>query len=98
MFNRWSAVMLVAGALAGYAVAAPATGAQSQDVPFAIGDRVSLRLDSDAEATGVRDFTCVVGTLQGRWVRCDSTDPFRPRGGEVWYSLESVLRIQKPAR
>jgi hypothetical protein len=98
MLNRWSAVMLVVGAVAGYAFGAPPAGAQSADVPFGPGDRVSLRLQSDAEGIGSRDFTCVVGTLQGRWVRCDSTDPFRPRTGEVWYSLESVLRIQKTPR
>ena len=98
MFNRWSVLVLLVGAFVGYAVGAPATGAQSSDVPFGPGDRVTLRLLSEAENSGSRDFTCQVGTLQGRWVRCDSTDPFRPRTGELWYSLDSVLRVQKSPR
>lgn len=98
MFNRWSGLMLIVGALGGYAAAAPGAGAQSGEAPLAIGDRVVFRLDSAAEATGSRDFTCIVGTLQGAWVRCDSADPFRPRAGEIWYKLDAVLRIQKQPR
>ena len=98
MLNRWSALMLVAGAAIGYAFAAPAARAQSENVPFGIGDRLTLRLEAYAEDGGSRTFGCTVGAMQGPWVRCDSTDPFRPQQAETWYSLRSVLQIRKTPR
>jgi hypothetical protein len=98
MFNRWSMLMLIVGAAIGYGVAAPPAGAQAEPVPFAVGDRVTLRLEAYAEDGGSRTFSCAVGQIQGNWVRCDSTDPFRPRQSESWYSIKALLHVQKTPR
>jgi hypothetical protein len=95
MLNRWSALMLVVGLAAGYAVAAPPAGAQSPGVPIAPGDRLTLKFLSQAENEGTRTVSCTVGVIQGEWVRCDSTDPFRPTQAENWYNVRSILQIRK---
>jgi hypothetical protein len=97
MLNRWSALMLVVGVVVGYAVAAPPAGAQSAGVPIAPGDRLTLKFESQAENDGSRTVSCTVGVIQGDWVRCDSTDPFRPTQAENWYSVRSIFQIRKNA-
>ena len=42
MLNRWSVLVLVVGALAGYNVAGSSAQAQSESLPFAVGDSLSL--------------------------------------------------------
>jgi hypothetical protein len=97
MLNRWSALMLVVGVAVGYAVAAPPAGAQSPGLPIAPGDRVTFKFESDAASEAIRTVACTVGVIQGDWVRCDSTDPFRPAQSENWYSVRSLLQIRKNA-
>ncbi len=98
MLNRWSALMLVVGAVIGYAVAAPPSGAQGESLPFNPGDRVTLVFDSSATESHSRSLTCAVAVIQGTWVRCDSTDPFRSPRAENWYSLRSLVQVRKDAR
>lgn len=93
MFNRWSALFLFAGTVLGYAVAGSSVAAQPQSQPFAVGDHVTLRYEND------RSFTCVIGELQGIYVRCDSsrvsTSIGRGPTPEHWLSLRSVLSVEK---
>ena len=54
MLNRWSVLMLLAGALAGYTVAGPALQAQAEPLPFATGDTVMLWYGHDAAQSSHR--------------------------------------------
>jgi hypothetical protein len=94
MVNRWSVLMLVIGAAAGYAAASPSARAQTEPVPFAIGEKVTLRYQHSAEDVG-RDYPCLVAALQGTWVRCESTDRFKTPNYETWRSLESLVQVTR---
>jgi len=93
MLNRWSAAVFVVGILAGYALSAPAATAQSPDLPFSVGDTVTLKYDKNALEPQV---TCQVGLVRGDYVRCDPRDAgFFPEPRENWRSLKSVVQIIK---
>ena len=77
MLNRWAGLILaVVGLIAGYHFAKPGALAQTDPMPFSIGDRVTLRYEVSAEDR-FQDVSCVVGAFQGDWVRCESTDRFK---------------------
>jgi hypothetical protein len=84
---------LVVGLLTGYYFAAPRALAQSNPMPFFIGDRVTLRYEVSAEQ--FQEATCLVGAFLGDWVRCDSTDRFKTPNSETWRSLKQVVQITK---
>jgi hypothetical protein len=94
MLNRWTGLTLVAGLMAGYYFAPPGAVAQTDPMPFSIGDRVTLRYEVSAEDR-FQDVTCLVGAFQGDWVRCDSTDRFKTPNSETWRSLRQVVQITK---
>ena len=95
MVSKWSVLLLVAGSAIGYAVAAPPAGAQGDIVPFNVGDHVALRIDASTVTSAERTVSCTVGALQANWVRCDSSDPFRPQRSESWYNVRSLVHIRK---
>ncbi len=95
MLNRCAALIMVAAELmAGYHVAKPAALAQTDPMPFGIGDRVTLRYEVSAEDR-FQDVSCVVGAFQGNWVRCESTDRFKTPSTETWRSLRQVVQITR---
>ena len=96
MFNRVSGVALAAGLAAGYLFAAPAVKAQNQPgnfMPFAVGENVTLQFERGTYSENTSTVTCAVAEIQGLWVRCGSTDPFRPE--QQWYSLQRIYRVVK---
>ena len=94
MLNRWSALTLVVGLVAGYSFGTPAARAQAGAVPIDVGDRVSLRYEAIAD-NRTQEFMCVIGAFQGDWIRCDSTDAFRKPKSETWRSLKQVIEVTK---
>lgn len=94
MVNRWIGLTLVLGLIGAYYFAAPTARAQADPMPFAIGDRVTLRYEVSAEDR-FQDVTCLVGAFQGDWVRCESTDRFKTPSSETWRSLKQVVQITK---
>ena len=43
MVNRWSVVLLIVGAMAGYLISGTTVRAQDDPLPFANGDKVTLQ-------------------------------------------------------
>ena len=43
MVNRWSLVLLIVGAIAGYAISGTSVKAQADPLPLAVGETVTLR-------------------------------------------------------
>jgi len=95
MLNRWAGLTLaVMGLIAGYHFAKPGALAQTDPMPFSIGDRVTLRYEVSAEDR-FQDVSCVVGAFQGDWVRCESTDRFKTPNTETWRSLKQIVQITR---
>src|SRR5262245_33025094 len=94
MLNRWTMLALGAGLMAGYSFGTPSALAQTDPMPFGIGDRVRLRYEVSAEDR-FQDMTCLVGAFQGGWVRCDPTDRFKTPEYETWRSLKQVVQITR---
>jgi hypothetical protein len=107
MINRWSPgvlvvlVVLTMGLLAGYTAAASATQTQTETLPFAVGDTVTLGYLKDASQPSFgTSFECAVTEIRGVYVKCG---PRRLAGGisdrgERWLSLRYVVEITKPER
>jgi hypothetical protein len=93
MLNRFSVVWLVSGAIAGYAMAGPSARAQTESLPFSVGETVRLQYLTGTYATG-DSFECRVAEIRGIFVRCES-DRFGTQRQEDWRSLKRVARITK---
>jgi len=98
MLNRWSALTLILGALAGYAVAGPTAQAQDGSLPFVVGDTVTLHFEEQGQTPATGPSTrCAVAEIRGNYVRC--TPARTPRDPvETWFSLKSVAQITKHER
>jgi hypothetical protein len=95
MTARLSIVFVLAGIAAAYALGATPTAAQSvSDVPFTVGDRLTLTFDYAGQPLS-STIECTVVELQPGFVRCAPGDRFKTGRDEVWYSLRPVVRIVK---
>src|SRR5688572_13143052 len=97
MWNRWSVLMLIVGALAGYSVATPSLQAQSDPSPIAVGETVTLWYGKDAAVPGFgSSFQCTVAEIRGPYVKCGPRNRLgaidRP---ERWVTLKYVVQITK---
>lgn len=93
MSIRSFALPLVVGLVAGYAVAGTSTTAQTDSLPFAIGDTVTLKYETTVSESYVE---CGVADIRGEYVRCESRGArFGSEPTENWYSLRSVAQIRK---
>jgi hypothetical protein len=98
MLNRWSVLVLVVGALAGYTVAGSSAQAQSEPLPFAVGDTITLHYGNDADRNGIESGTeCTVAEIRGMYVKCGRRS--RVGGGsdrlERWLTLKYVVQITR---
>ncbi len=102
MVNRFTAVWLMLGAVAGYALAGPSLRAQSSGsllpTAFNPGDRITLHFEYGSVSQYTDQVSCTVAEAQTRWVKCVSEDGFgRPTLAE-WYSLRRVYKVTKQAK
>lgn len=99
MVNRVTAICLVVGAIAGYALAGPSVGAQSGGnvlpTAFSPGDKVTLYFEYGAIAQYTSQVSCTVVEAQTSWVKCATDDAFGRPAGHDWYGLRRVYRITK---
>lgn len=100
MNNRWSlALILVFAVLVGSAVPGPPAGAQTQPLPFAVGETVTLYYgEQSSQPSFGTSVECVVAELRGEFVRCAA--PRARIGGsadrvERWLTLKYVVQITK---
>jgi hypothetical protein len=102
MWNRTTALWLVAGILAGYLVAGPAAKAQSSSVlppsSVVIGADLLLQFEAGTLSQNVSSMRCAVRTVEGNWVRCAVPDTFDPDRGAKWVNLAYVTQITRRDR
>ncbi|HET7220388.1 MAG TPA: hypothetical protein VFJ02_20175, partial [Vicinamibacterales bacterium] len=90
MKNVWAIALALAGVTAGYALSGTPTEAQSAgDVPFTVGDRVTLTFDYASQSSW-STIDCTVAEFRSGFVRCVPADGFRTGRNETWYSLRQV--------
>jgi hypothetical protein len=98
MMNRWSVVLLIVGVIAGYVISGTSVKAQTDPLPFAVGETVILRYTTDAHPADARVnwVECSVMEIRGVYVRC-ATGATRPGIPAVvlWRNLQSVAVVQK---
>ncbi|MGB2718061.1 MAG: hypothetical protein WBC51_27995 [Vicinamibacterales bacterium] len=97
MLNRWSLLMLLLGALAGYAVAGSTVQAQSDAAPFAVGDTVTLWFGKDAAPPGFgSSMQCTADEIRGSYVKCGPRNRIGASDRtERWVTLKYVVQITK---
>ena len=102
MLNRVSALFLVFGAIAGYAISGRSVMAQSNRVFFPTsinpGDTVVLTFERGTYAEGTYPLTCAVAIVQDEWIRCGRASKFGSEREEEWYRVRRVVQITKQAR
>lgn len=103
MFNRISALCLMGGLLAGYALAGTSVEAQNPAVspvpPFVNqGDTVTLVFERGAYGEYMNAVQCNVRAMMGTWIRCAPDDKFSVQQEQKWYSLQRVIEITKKER
>lgn len=95
MFNRFWAVWLVLGGIAGYAIAGKpvvAQGAGGPPRPPFVNAGHNITLQFEQGSSNVEFLRCAVADVQGIWVRC-SSDRFTADRDQQWYSFARVIRI-----
>jgi hypothetical protein len=100
MLNRVSALSLVLGLVAGYAVRGTEVTAQSVGgIPLAVGDKVTLvfpEVDSDHSAPSKR---CTVLELYGSYARCEpQTRTFGDPVEADWINVSQARQILKRSK
>lgn len=98
MLNRWSLLTLLVGVLVGYTFRAPTVQAQTELLPFAVGETVTLSYGQDAAQPSFgSSIECVVAEIRGVYVKCGRRS--RVGGGsdqtERWFTLKYVVQITK---
>ncbi len=95
MLNRSSVLLLALGLAGGYAITGSAVTAQVEPIPFAVGDRLSLRFGAEARNAYVGDSEeCVVLEIHGAYFKCGPTvrragvDPT-----ESWVNVRYAVQI-----
>jgi hypothetical protein len=95
MTARWSIALVLAALAAAYAASGGATQAQAAgDVPFSVGDRVTLTFDYAGQALS-STVDCTVAEFRSGYVRCVPADGFKANRYDTWYSLRQVIRVLK---
>ncbi len=97
MVNRWSVVLLIVGVITGYVLSGTSAKAQTDPLPLAVGETVTLRYSPDAHPSqGNVWVECSVMEIRGVYVKCA---PPAPRPGTqavvLWRNLQSVAIVQK---
>jgi hypothetical protein len=98
MVNRWSVLFLIVGALIGYVIFGTSVKAQSDPLPFSVGDEVVLGfVNPDSVYNQPEHVVCSVTAIRGTYVACRTpVNPRRPpEMAESWYNLQLVWRIQR---
>lgn len=101
MLNRFSIVVLIAGAITGYALAGRSVEArQAQPIPFTIGETVTLGLAQHASQPSFgTSIECTVTEFRGVYVKCGQRNM---SGGltqtDRWVSMEYVVLVTKRER
>ena len=99
MLNRFSALCLVFGLAAGYAIASPSARAQGPEgLPFIVepGDTLRLHFERGALVDTVTSLDCVAEELQGSWLRCRATETsFQAQRQQRWFNLKYVPQVTK---
>jgi hypothetical protein len=97
MWNRWSLLLVVVGAIAGYSVAGPAVQAQVEALPIAVGETVTLWYGKGAEVPGLgSSVQCTVAEIRGAYVKCGPRDRIGSiNRTERWVTLKYVVQITK---
>jgi hypothetical protein len=102
MITRTSVLLLLIGAIVGYALGSPSVRAQTAQstmttltpaVPVAEGDSLSIVFDRHNGTEYVR---CKVNAIVGRYVRCAPGEGVAD--AERWHNLESAAVITKHSR
>jgi hypothetical protein len=92
-----SLLVVVIGALAGYALASPSLKAQDDPLPFAVGETVTFYFAQHASVPSFgSSIQCAVAEIRGRYVRCGPRT--RIAGSdrtERWITLNYVVQITK---
>jgi hypothetical protein len=87
--NRWAVVLILGMAvLSGYALSGPSAQAQTEALPFAVGDSITLFYD-------IR-ISCKIAAIRGDFVRCESDDKRLASDDTrlTWWHLRAVSRIE----
>ena len=93
MFNRFSALALVLGAIAGYVLTGTSATAQSDPPPFAIGDNVTLHYETTMAESQV---PCLVADIRGSYVKCENrAQRFTSDPVENWRNMRFVVHMRK---
>jgi len=97
MVNRWSVVVLVLGMVAGYVISGTSVKAQTDSLPFAVGETVLLRYPPTHATEASPWVECSVVEIRGAFVKC--APPATRRIGTpdvvLWRNLQSVAIVQK---
>ncbi len=93
MSIRTFALPLIVGLAVGHGAAGTSTTAQTDPLPFAVGDTVTLKYETTVSESYVE---CGVADIRGEYVRCENRGSrFGSEPTENWYSLRSVAQIRK---
>jgi hypothetical protein len=89
MLNRWSVLVLALGVVIGYSFSGRPVNAQSSQLPFSTGNRITLVYENDSRAL------CIVGEIRGRYIKCTPRDTFATQDTETWRTLDAVVQVLK---
>lgn len=98
MLNRWSLLTLALGVVVGYTFSGTSLQAQTDALPFAVGETVTLWYGKD---TGTPMFgtsvECAVAEIRGGYVRCGPRNRVGGDSGrsERWFTLKYVVLVTK---
>jgi hypothetical protein len=98
MPHRWPLLLLVVSMLIGYTVGRPPAQAQTELLPFSVGDTVTLFYGQDAAQPSFGgSIDCAVAEIRGVYVRCGSRSQMGERGNQIerWLTMKYVVQITK---
>ncbi len=100
MFNRIAALWLVAGILAGYAVAGPAVKAQNASgsaAPLFVvpGDDLTLQFERGTFSENSYSIRCAVLAVESTWLKCAPPDAFGAERTQKWVNLAYAVQITR---
>ncbi len=98
MSKQGAGLAVVVGVMAAYALTNNSVRAQTDPLPFGVGDTVTLR-NVAASTPGEWLVDCDVKEIRGIYVKCAPPEriggSFGARRVETWHSLKFVVEIQK---